>query len=99
MVFNWFKRLFCVFLGFGVTTPRLRGCWSFSFQSSTRKADPGDGDGRQDCLWCFAGRAESIWGDLAPIDGGQVSGWSPEIQGDANRAVSIPLVHGTGAVE
>ena len=21
MVFNWFKRLFCVFLGFGVTTP------------------------------------------------------------------------------
>ena len=31
MVFNWFKRLFCVFLGFGVTTELLKKDVEFSW--------------------------------------------------------------------
>ena len=40
MVFNWFKRLFCVFLGFGVTTRRKFGATAGDPKAEKLRVDP-----------------------------------------------------------
>ena len=40
MVFNWFKRLFCVFLGFGVTTRQNFGAAARDPKAKKLRVDP-----------------------------------------------------------
>ena len=40
MVFNWVKRLFCVFLGFGVTTRRKFGAAAGDPKAEKQRVDP-----------------------------------------------------------
>ena len=40
MVFNWFKRLFCVFLGFGVTTRQKFGTAAGDPKAEKLRVDP-----------------------------------------------------------
>ena len=40
MVFNWFKRLFCVFLGFGVTTRGKFGAAAGDPKAEKLRVDP-----------------------------------------------------------
>ena len=40
MVFNWFKRLFCVFLGFGVTTRQKFGAAAGDPKAEKLRVDP-----------------------------------------------------------
>ena len=40
MVFNWFRRLFCVFLGFGVTTRRKFGAAAGDPKAKKLRVDP-----------------------------------------------------------
>ena len=72
-------------------------------------ANPMDGFAIADCEDSRAKRVleflipilypESRLRDLALGSGDQARGWSPEVQGDANRAISLPPVQGAGIAE